>query len=1056
MTRVHRPAAQLLLLVATVTALSICRVAGGEDAKAGTPPSWESLRAMAGDAARRPGVCIVIGADTGTLCAEIAANSKLLVFALTPDDPTCKGVRDALDKAGIGSTRAAAMARTSKGLPFPKGYGNVVMAIEPVSAPETEEISRVLNPNGVAIIGGGTDGASIEKALQDANVKGYRKVTAGGAYAVIGGAMPEGSDDWSCWRHGADGNAVSSEKAIRPPFRTQWISDEPAVSNGAAFGEMTLVAQGRLIIKAGVGKLRRPGAKEADLYAKDAFNGVGLWQRRLDGVGSSDRNVTAVGDRLYVIGDGRKVFVLDAATGRDIKQFEWSEKDGISGQLMNLFVVGDAGYVQASGGAPATAPLRGDTLFAFRITDGGIIWKYTCEPPAFGASIVLGGGALYYHAAGGEAVALDLATGKERWRNKDGLKALGTNVGTVSGNYSMYARDRVIFWGGRSGKAFALDAAKGTPAWESAASGGRPMFLVGDRLYTYPKHTHEFFADRKYLIHAIDPAAGNEIEAFEAWMPGCGAGTASGSTIFSSGAYFNSYDIEAKRAMSNSGFFRSNCGEGMVVGNGLVFSPPFKCTCNYSMHGSIALGPAKDWVAPDGGKDAAGRFTRGPAFDKHLAAAGQDDDWACAHHDVKHSADSKAELQLPLAIGWQQTLRGKLTPPITGGGQVYVASAEGYVWALDAASGEVRWRFRCGGEIHIAPTYWRGRVLAGCDDGRVYCLDAGSGQLAWTFRAAPEDQFTQVAGKITSAWPVQSGVALKDDGTAFFAAGRCAYDGAYLYAIDAAEAEVKWVQQVGRLNDRGEGINPDGAIALDEQWIYVPTGARPAVFRQSDGKLVRMITLLDRKTRMPGGAMANYSNWEWCGGTDVMIAGDMMLYGGARRIGGAGYDYVVADTKTGYAYGTREALAAGTLKPAKDNLWREYTLPSNGGLWMPLLSEEGVYSIRPGDSVIAYDRQKMAALPMVAVGQLGSAAEDATRWKVDGPTGACSLIAAGKVVLASGETEVWALSRKDGAKVGTVQLPGKVSPRTLAAAGGRAYVVGNSAEGEETLFCLVK
>jgi outer membrane protein assembly factor BamB len=575
---------------------------------------------------------------------------------------------------------------------------------------------------------------------------------------------------------------------------------------------------------------------------------------------------------------------------------------------------------------------------------------------------------------------------------------------------------------------------------------------VGDRLYTYPKHTHEFFVDRKYPIHVLDPGTGNEVQTLEAWMPGCGAGTASGSTIFSSGAYFNSYDIETKRMTSNSGFFRSNCGEGMVVGNGLVFAPPYRCTCNYAMHGSIALGPAKDWSPPDGARETASRFTRGPAFNTALAAVSNEDEWACYHHDVKHSAGSKTEVQLPLGIGWQQKLKGKLTPPVVGGGLVYVASTEGNVWALDAKGGNVRWQFRCGAEVYIAPTYWRGRLLVGSDDGRVYCLEARTGEVAWIFRAAPEDRFIEVAGKFTSTWPVQTGVAVKEDGTAFLAAGRCAYDGAYLYAIDVAKGEVKWVQQIGRLSERGDGINPDGAIAVDEEWIYVPTGARPAVFRQADGKLVRCTTLLDRKTRMPDGTMANYSNWEWCGGTEIMVAGDMMLYGGTRRIGGAGYDYVVAGTKTGYAYGTREAIEAGKLKLEKDNLWPEYTLRSNGGLWTPMMTEEEVYAIYGREKVTAFDRQKLAVVPLTST----KVTADATLWTAEGPTGACSLIAAGKVILVSGETEVWALSRKDGTRMGSVQVPGKISPRSLAAAGGRAYVVGNADDKDETVYCLVK
>src|SRR5208283_4337277 len=111
-------------------------------------------------------------------------------------------------------------------------------------------------------------------------------------------------------------------------------------------------------------------------------------------------------------------------------------------------------------------------------------------------------------------------------------------------------------------------------------------------------------------------------------------------------------------------------------------------------------------------------------------------------------------------------------------------------------SGEVAWKFNSGGAIPVTPTYYRGRLLFGSHDGWVYCLEAKSGKLCWKFRAAPEERYIQVRGQINSTWPVMSGVAVSE-GTAYFTAGMCSYDGAYLYALEIATGKVLYAKQIG-------------------------------------------------------------------------------------------------------------------------------------------------------------------------------------------------------------------------------------------------------------------
>jgi len=66
------------------------------------------------------------------------------------------------------------------------------------------------------------------------------------------------------------------------------------------------------------------------------------------------------------------------------------------------------------------------------------------------------------------------------------------------------------------------------------------------------------------------------------------------------------------------------------------------------------------------------------------------------------------------------------------GGRVAIGADDGCVYALDALTGEVAWRFRAGDAVKGAvATDASGRWFAGAADGRLYALDANSGALHW-------------------------------------------------------------------------------------------------------------------------------------------------------------------------------------------------------------------------------------------------------------------------------------------------------------------------------------
>ena len=79
------------------------------------------------------------------------------------------------------------------------------------------------------------------------------------------------------------------------------------------------------------------------------------------------------------------------------------------------------------------------------------------------------------------------------------------------------------------------------------------------------------------------------------------------------------------------------------------------------------------------------------------------------------------------------------TAPVTAGSLVFVGDERGVLRALDAVSGKVKWEAYTAGAIFLSPAVWEGHVYVGSADGRVYAFEAATGRRLWTFRAAPAE-----------------------------------------------------------------------------------------------------------------------------------------------------------------------------------------------------------------------------------------------------------------------------------------------------------------------------
>ncbi len=251
-------------------------------------------------------------------------------------------------------------------------------------------------------------------------------------------------------------------------------------------------------------------------------------------------------------------------------------------------------------------------------------------------------------------------------------------------------------------------------------------------------------------------------------------------------------------------------------------------------------------------------------------------DWPMWRADSGRSARTAESLPAELALRWTRQLPApapafrssrlqfdRVDEPIVVGTSVVVGSARtGSVTALDTTSGEVRWRTYTDGPVRFAPAAWRDRLFVGSDDGQLYCLRAKDGAALWRFRAVPSGRSVLGNGQWISLWPIRGGPVVHDD-RVYFAAGVWAFEGVFVYALDAASGDVVWMNDrtgsiYGQQPHRAEGfsgLSPQGYLVVHGSELVVPCGtAYPARFDLATGVLREFA--LPSQSRLPGGWFA--------------------------------------------------------------------------------------------------------------------------------------------------------------------------------------------------------
>jgi len=69
-----------------------------------------------------------------------------------------------------------------------------------------------------------------------------------------------------------------------------------------------------------------------------------------------------------------------------------------------------------------------------------------------------------------------------------------------------------------------------------------------------------------------------------------------------------------------------------------------------------------------------------------------------------------------------------LSSPVVVNGSVYFGSGDGNLYALDSATGDLRWKFKTGDVVHASPAVADGVLFSEAGDSYFYAVDATTGQ----------------------------------------------------------------------------------------------------------------------------------------------------------------------------------------------------------------------------------------------------------------------------------------------------------------------------------------
>ena len=706
------------------------------------------------------GLVVHLGCGNGSLIAALADGGKFLLHGLDSDRSNVEQARRRLKQAGLyGTVSVEQFSGTS--LPYADEIVNLLVCEDQGEVSEPE-ILRVLCPLGAA----------------------YLKRD--GRWQTIRKPWPAQIDDWTHFLHDASNNAVAADQRVGPPQRLRWVCG-PLWSRSHEFNSSLCAmvsAKGRIfyVFDEGLTSITdAPIPQRWVLIARDAFNGVLLWKRPIDAWGAGQwpsaalrsvpetipRLLVAQGDRVFMtLGYGTAVSALDAATGQVITTYDGTEGTDEFRAFEEFLLV-----------------RKGKTTLAVLDTNTGeTLWQADGKIQALTPAVQHG---KVFYQDGQSLVCRHLVSGEELWQ---------VPLGRVASMLIAHD-DRLLLIAGSDLQA--VSAKNGQTLWTQAAGvKRREMFVAADQLWHWEG----------------DLIVGRNIDTGEVKT------RPDTSDVFTPGHHLRCYQTKATENFlitpyrgvefisttgedhSQHDWVRGSCRYGVMPAAGLLYVPPHPCFCypGVKLTGLNALAAEEREGEEGRGGDResqARRLHRGPAYDPEsysLQPPTSPASWPTYRHDARRTGAAACKVATQVARRWQTDLGGRLSPPVSADGRVYVAVKDRHtLHALSIEDGSRLWEFTANGPIDSPPSIHGELVLFGSADGHVYCIRAADGEFVWRFQAAPSAERIVAFGQLESPWRVHGSILIYD-GVAYCTAGRSSYldGGIWVYGLNPQTGQI--------------------------------------------------------------------------------------------------------------------------------------------------------------------------------------------------------------------------------------------------------------------------
>ncbi len=334
---------------------------------------------------------------------------------------------------------------------------------------------------------------------------------------------------------------------------------------------------------------------------------------------------------------------------------------------------------------------------------------------------------------------------------------------------------------------------------------------------------------------------------------------------------------------------------------------PYENVLNSTNVGAID----QDWVYTTGGA-----ITSSPAVSGGYVYFGSADDYLYA---INASTG---------ALLWKYKTGNSIvdSSPAVAGTTVYVGSTDDYLYAINATTGALVWKFKTGAAVYSSPAVVNGEVYIGSTDDSVYAVNASTGAQTWKYATT---------GAVYSSPAVSNGILYVGS------------DDDYVYAVNATTGALSWKYKTGN------------------EVISSPTVSDGILYVGSNDDNVYGLEAIT-------GALL----WQFAGTSGAQFQASPAVYNGAVYIGSnVGYFYALTARNGTQIWDLVSSVTATTSSPTLANGLEYIGIGSKVYAVEEIVTPVILWTGTFGNSV--------TAAPTVANGQVFIASEDFSLYAYD-------------------------------------------------------------------------